>query len=45
LGKGVTDSEADDYVSQVLVAINELYGLLYENWSIAKDVRDVRYLG
>jgi hypothetical protein len=45
LSNSVTAEEADDYVSQVLIAINELYGLLYPNWSIATDVKDVRYLG
>lgn len=45
LSNSVSLDEADDYVSIVLIAINELYGLLYPDWNIAGDVKNVRYLG
>jgi hypothetical protein len=45
LSNSVTALEADDYVSHVLIAINQLYGLLYPDWSIAGDVKNVRYFG
>lgn len=40
----VSESEAEDYVSEVLIAINDLYSLLYPNWSVAKEMEKIRYL-
>ncbi|WP_312486531.1 hypothetical protein [Massilia timonae] len=45
LEQSVTRSEAEDYVSQVLIAINELYGLLYPDWKTGRDAIKIRHLG
>jgi len=39
----VTESQAEDYAGQVLIAINELYGLLYPDWEVAVSVAKVRH--
>ena len=41
----VTLDEAQNYVNDVMQAIHHLYGLLYPNWKVAKDLSNLRRLG